>query len=172
MSPKPLKTIVFISIGVFSILSWFLLTRAAPTPKEVLKVAHLTEMYPGAPVPQQTTRSQNTLTSFPTSDFYRTIIDNNLFRPLGWRPPRPQEPYRLIGTILPKYTDAPPKAILQTTTGKKLYTVSIGEKLNADTTITDIQLKQITLSTQGKNKTLHLSTIPWLRRGYSRKREF
>ena len=31
------------------------------------------------------------------SDFYRTIIDNNLFRPLGWTPPRPIEPYRLIG---------------------------------------------------------------------------
>lgn len=28
------------------------------------------------------------------SEFYRTIIDNNLFRPLGWTPPRPKEPYR------------------------------------------------------------------------------
>ena len=30
--------------------------------------------------------------------YYRTIIDNNLFRPLGYRtPPRPIEPYRLLG---------------------------------------------------------------------------
>ena len=28
---------------------------------------------------------------------YRLIIENNLFRPLGWTPPRPTEPYRLIG---------------------------------------------------------------------------
>jgi len=27
---------------------------------------------------------------------------------LGWRPPRPREPHPLLGTILPKDTDAPP----------------------------------------------------------------
>ena len=41
------------------------------------------------------------LKHFQNSDFYHTIIDNNLFRPLGWTPPRPQEPYRLLGTIIP-----------------------------------------------------------------------
>ena len=33
------------------------------------------------------------------SDFYRTIIDNNLFRPLGWTRPVPPPTYRLIGVI-------------------------------------------------------------------------
>ena len=32
--------------------------------------------------------------------YYRTIIDNNLFRPLGWTLPRPIEPYCLLGTKL------------------------------------------------------------------------
>ena len=52
------------------------------------------------------------LTSPPVFDseaFYRTIIENNLFRPLGWTPPRPIEPYRLLGTILPRDGNTPPR---------------------------------------------------------------
>ena len=32
---------------------------------------------------------------FDSEAYYRPIIENNLFRPLGWTPPRPIEPYRL-----------------------------------------------------------------------------
>ncbi len=43
---------------------------------------------------------------FPSVDFdseayYRPILEYNLFRPLGWTPPHPVEPYRLLGTLLP-----------------------------------------------------------------------
>ena len=89
--------------------------------------------------------------------YYRTIIDNNLFRPLGWRPPRPIEPYRLLGTLLPRSeTHTPPKAIIQTTAGNKTYIVSIGEPLDASTRLVSIESKQVTLSTNGKQRTLHL----------------
>ena len=106
------------------------------------------------------------LAHFQTSDFYRTIIDNNLFRPLGWRPPRPREPYRLLGTIMPKNADALPNAIIQATAGNKTYIVPIGDKLDTDTTLTDIQPKQVTLSTKGKHRTLRLfdqrvATVEW-----------
>ncbi len=50
---------------------------------------------------------------FDSEAFYQTIISNNLFRPLGWAPPRPTEPYRLIGTILPIDAKTPPKATIQ-----------------------------------------------------------
>lgn len=33
-------------------------------------------------------------------DFYQIIVNNSLFRRLGWRPTRPIEPYRLIGMII------------------------------------------------------------------------
>ena len=33
--------------------------------------------------------------AFDSFAYYRTIIDNNIFRPLGWRPPRPREPSRI-----------------------------------------------------------------------------
>ena len=51
------------------------------------------------PVPQET--EHPTPAVFDAEALKRTIIDNNLFRPLGWTPPRPKEPYRLLGTLLP-----------------------------------------------------------------------
>ena len=54
---------------------------------------------------------------FDSASYYQPIIKYNLFRPLGWTPPRPVEPYRLIGTILPRAANSPPTAIIQTTAG-------------------------------------------------------
>ena len=71
--------------------------------------------------------------------FYRTLIDNNLFHPLGWAPPRPIEPYRLLGTILPRSANTLPRAILQSTTGQQIYVVSIGETLDASTKVVSIE---------------------------------
>ena len=96
------------------------------------------------------------LEPFQQTDFYRVIIDNNLFRPLGWTPSRPTEPYRLIGTVLPRSTNTPPKAILETTAGKKTYIVTTGEKIDASTEVVSIQGKQVILSTDGQPRTLHL----------------
>ena len=87
---------------------------------------------------------------------YRTIIGNNIFRPLGWTPPRPVEPYRLIGTILPRDANTPPQAILETTAGQKTYIVTIGDKIETHTEVVDIQPKQVMLSTNGKQRTLKL----------------
>ena len=94
--------------------------------------------------------------------FYRTIIDNNLFRPLGWRPPRPVEPYRLLGTILPRRANTPPKAIIQTTAGNKTYIVSIGETLDASTEVVSIESKSVVLQTNGQKRTLRLNTAVYL----------
>ena len=93
---------------------------------------------------------------FDTETYYRTIIDNNLFRPLGWRPPRPIEPYRLLGTVLATDADTPPQAIIQKTAGNKTYIVSTGEPLDASTEVVSIESKQVTLSTNGEQRTLHL----------------
>ena len=106
---------------------------------------------------------QNTLSDFQETDFYRTIVDNKLFRPLGWTPPRPREPYRLIGTILPTDKNISKQAILQRTTSGRTYTVMIGETLGTDTTVTDIQSKQVTLKTNEQQRTLTLNTTPLLK---------
>ena len=100
--------------------------------------------------------SLETLKQFQKTDFYRTIIDNNIFRPLGWRPPRPIEPYRLIGTILPRAANTAPKAIIQSTAGQKTYIVSLGDTLAADTEVVSIESKSVTLSRNGEQRTLKL----------------
>ena len=115
------------------------------------------------PVGSKDPTENDRLRAFQKTDFYRTIVDNNLFRPLGWRPPRPREPYRLLGTLIPTDANTPKQAILQRTTSERIATVSIGEALDSDTTVTDIQSKQVTLETNGKQRTLHLNTTPLLK---------
>ncbi len=99
---------------------------------------------------------------FDSVSYYRPIIEYNLFRPLGWRPPVPVEPYRLIGTILPRDGSTPPQAILQTTAGKKNSIVSIGEQIDASTQVVGIEGKAVVLETGGKTRTLALKTGIWL----------
>ena len=89
---------------------------------------------------------------------YHTIIDNNLFRPLGWTPPRPKEPYRLLGTIHPTDDRTPLTAILQSTARNKTYIVTTGEPLDASTEVVEIKSKQVVLSTEGQRRTLKLTT--------------
>ncbi|MDD9973461.1 MAG: hypothetical protein OXU27_05615 [Candidatus Poribacteria bacterium] len=93
---------------------------------------------------------------FDAEAFKRTIVENNLFRPLGWTSPRPIEPYRLIGTILPRSENTPRKAIIQSTAGNTTYIVFSGERLDADTEVVSIESKQVVLSTKGQRRTLKL----------------
>ena len=93
---------------------------------------------------------------FDAESFKRTIVENNLFRPLGWSPPRPVEPYRLIGTILPRSGTTPPRAILQTTAGEQTYIVSLGDKIDALTEVVSIESKSVVLERGGQQRTLRL----------------
>ena len=109
------------------------------------------------PVETPVRRFDVTPVDFDSESYYRPILDYNLFRPLGWTPPRPQELYRLLGTILPRDANTPPQAILQSTAGQKTYIVSTGEKIDASTEVVSIEGKQVTLSTNGQPHTLRLS---------------
>jgi len=108
-------------------------------------------------------KAEDADSSFQDSDFYRTLIDNNLFCPLGWTPPRPRNPYRLLGTILPTDGNTPKQAILERTAARRTYTVSLGETLDKDTIVIDIQPKQVTLEKAGVRRTLRLNTTPLLK---------
>lgn len=108
--------------------------------------------------PQRQTSKTETLAHFQKTDFYRTIIDNNLFRPLGWTPPRPEEPYRLLGTIIPTDAKTPSKAIIQNTVRNQTYIVTIGDTLDTETHVTDIQTKHITLKKNGQQRQLTLKS--------------
>ena len=101
-------------------------------------------------------RSPHDAPEFDSQSFSMTIVENNLFRPLGWQPTRPVEPYRLLGTILARDANTPPEAIIKSSTGHQTYIVTLGSNLDVDTQVVDIQSKQVTLSTQGQHRTLIL----------------
>lgn len=111
----------------------------------------------------QLTKDREAEIRFQETEFYRIIIDNNLFRPLGWRPARPKEPFRLIGTCIPTDGKTPPQAIIQATQGNKAYIFTTGDTLSKDTTITNIQSKQVTLEKSGHQRALKLGTTIWLK---------
>ena len=92
--------------------------------------------------------------------FYKVIIDNNLFRPLGWTPPNNEPAYSLIGTAVG--TDgAVSQATLLEKRSNRYHFVTIGTKLG-DITVKDIQAKQVTLENAGKPITLKAGELQFL----------
>ncbi|MDE0397363.1 MAG: hypothetical protein OXL96_06130 [Candidatus Poribacteria bacterium] len=87
--------------------------------------------------------------------FYRTIIDHNLFRPLGWTPPNNEPSYSLIGTKAVGTNGAISQATLLEKRSNRYHFVTIGTKLG-DMTVKDIQAKQVTLDKAGE--TIKLKT--------------
>ena len=92
--------------------------------------------------------------------FYKVIIDNNLFRPLGWTPPKNEPAYSLIGTAV-GVDGAVSQATLLEKRSNRYHFVTIGTKLG-DITVKDIQAKQITLENAGKPITLKAGELQFL----------
>ena len=92
--------------------------------------------------------------------FYKVISDNNLFRPLGWTPPKNEPAYSLVGTAV-----HPDGMIAQATLLEKrsnrYHFVTIGEKLG-DITVKDIQAKQVVLEKDGEPITLKPEALQFL----------
>ena len=84
--------------------------------------------------------------------FYKTIVDNNLFRPLGWTLPNNEPAYGLVGTVVDS-NGAISQATLLETRSNRYHFVTIGTKLG-DITVKDIQRRQVTLDKVGENITL------------------
>ena len=84
--------------------------------------------------------------------FYKTIIDHNLFRPLGWTPPNNEPAYSLVGTAV-NPNGAISQATLLEKRSNRYHFVTIGTTLG-DITVTDIQAKRVILDKAGENITL------------------
>ena len=152
--------------GALILLVIVLALRTSPPPTETFTIKET----PNSPLrlgepPRTPSRVRFQFSTLPPlqSDFYRTIIDNNLFGPLGWTLPRPIEPYRLIGTLVARDTNTPPKVILQSTAGNTTHIVTTGDKLDADTEVVSIEAKQVTLQTNGQQRSLSLNADLWIR---------
>ena len=161
VSANPLKTIAIacVLVCVMAVLLFEIQTQVTNSAGAITEIQHNVV----APAPRATARPLDTNSDFQTSEFYRTIVDNNLFRPLGWRPPSPIESYRLLGTVIGRDANTPPRAIIQTTAGHQTYIVSTGERLDVETEIVAIAAKQVTLEKAGQRRTLKLNTTLWLK---------
>ena len=87
--------------------------------------------------------------------FYKTIIDHNLFRPLGWTPPNNEPSYSLEGTAVDP-SGAISQATLLEKRSNRYHFVTIGTKVG-DMTVKDIQAKQVTLDKAGETVKLKTS---------------
>ena len=143
MLEKPLKHITFAAfIGILPLVFlWFTYMQTPPQAESPKHPSVSQKWATRKRLQSRETRKQDTLKNFQQSEFYRTIIDKNLFRPLDWTPSRQKESYRLLGTLIPTDKNAPPQAILQSTATRTTHIVRIYDTLDTNTTITDIQPK-------------------------------
>ena len=87
-------------------------------------------------------------------DFYEVIITNNLFRPLGYRKPRPPPPYQLIATVT-NHESGNNKALLRRARDGRLHYVGLGEEFG-DAKVERIGPKSVTLLVDGKSMKFRL----------------
>ena len=63
------------------------------------------------------------------NEYYNIITINNLFRPLGWKPPKLTPKYQLIGTWISKNTEEKVAYVRDIRTNK-IYRLAIGDTIN------------------------------------------
>lgn len=97
--------------------------------------------------------------------FYNIIIENNIFAPLGYKPPKiAATTYRLIGTQIPLGREIEATAVLQDTRGpQNIRVVGIGTKIAEDTFVVDIHPKQIIIKKGNRRIPMKLRTNPFLK---------
>ena len=92
--------------------------------------------------------------------FYKTIIEYNLFRPLGWTPPKNEPSYRLVSTAV-NSDGVISQATLLERRSNRYHFVTIGTKLD-DMTVKDIQAKKVIMDKEGETVTLNTGSLQLL----------
>lgn len=96
----------------------------------------------------------------PSADFYQPIVENNLFRPLGWRKPNDESDFTLIGTLI-ESNNQRAKAFLIERRSNRYYPVSVGEKVG-DAIVESIKPNEVSLTENGKTVTLRANSNRFL----------
>ena len=99
-------------------------------------------------------------------DFYRVIVDNNIFRPLGWRPPNKEPEYTFVGTRVDSSGTVAEAYVLETRSNQ-FFMASIGDKIG-DAIVKEIKKKEIILDKNGEVITLKGGKMAFLQTGGSR----
>ncbi len=90
-------------------------------------------------------------------DFYRTIIDNNIFRSIGWQPPKKQPIYTLIGTAVAQNVEDS-KAFILERRSNRLHIIKVGDVFG-EALVKVIESKRVILNEAGKEIVLHSSRM-------------
>ena len=138
MSRRPSLQALCVLLILCSVVGIFYLQADVSTDSPITPA-----MSPQAPVTDDVVKA--------SGDFYQTLIDNNLFAPLGTQlhqKPRPGENLKLLGTFLAPDAGRSTALIKQASTGR-LLTVTVGDVLG-DATVMKIESKQVTLDAHGK----------------------
>ena len=93
-------------------------------------------------------------------DFYRVIVENNLFRPLGWQAPSREPKYVLVATLIDPHGKMA-RALLIESRSNKTYYVTTGEKVQ-EATVETIASRQVRLNISGEILTLKAPSIRFL----------
>lgn len=110
------------------------------------------------------TRSRNNESA--ENSFYQVIIDNSLFRPLGWRPPNKEPEYSFIWTTVDINDTKKSEASVLEKRSNRLYTGSVGDEVGS-AIIKEIKEKEIILDKDGETITLKVGNLQFLSTGGS-----
>lgn len=94
-------------------------------------------------------------------DFYKVIIRNNLFRPLGYGQSKSSiPPFELIATVIESKTGKG-KALILSNRNRKVHYVTVGQEFG-DAKVEQIKPRKVTLLYDGKLKEFHASKTEFL----------
>ena len=112
---------------------------------------------------------ENPLKHFQASEFYRTIVANNLFRPLGYRPPTSGGGvYRLLGTLVSGASEGVWVAKAVFSVGGEIRVLGINDALDSQTSVLGIDRHSVLLEQNGKEIVVVMSVSDVLLRGRGR----
>ena len=99
------------------------------------------------------------------SGFYQVIVENNIFRPLGWTPPKQEPEYKLLGTAIGTLGTNSEAFVLERRSNQ-FYVVSVGDEIG-NALVKDIEDKKITLYKNGEMITFNTGSMGFLKTGNS-----
>ena len=96
----------------------------------------------------------------PAPQFYKVVIDNNLFRPLGYRRAKPGPPFELIATVVDRNWGGS-KALIRSNADRQVYYVGVGEEF-AGAKVEMIEPLKVKVFHHGKSQEFRASTGEFL----------
>ncbi len=110
-----------------------------------------------------TKRSKGKINAQPHNpeSFYQFIIDTNLFRPLGWRTPKKQPDWTLIGTAVSENIEESEAFILERSSNR-MHIVKVGDVFG-EALVKVIESKRVILNEAGKEIVLYCGRLQFIR---------